>query len=225
MKFLWNQYQSSLNFSPVAKEKWIDEFFFCLLGGYGVKYELNKSAFLILKEKGYFNKENDWEDILGISQGITNELLKKQFTLDYSKGKLRAYRFPYSKGDIIAKAGNWLKVMCNFHLDELFLKESNSKQNRLCLISCPGFGLKSASWLLRNIGMGNDLAILDIHVYRTLQELRLIPEEFFIPKNYLEIEDSYCNICRIINAKTEAMDLIIWTWARQGRHETSRYPL
>lgn len=220
MQFLWDHYQGSYSFSPTAREEWLDEFFFCLLGGYSVTFELNKSTFQILKEKGYFSPNNDWEDEVETSRIIASELCKKQFSPNLKNGKCRAYRFPYSKSSILAKAGNWLRMSCNFHLEELFINESRSRENRLSLLMCPGFGYKSASWFLRNIGMGNDLAILDVHVYRTLKDFRLIPEQLIIPNNYMEIEENYCQACNLIGAKTETMDLIIWTWARQGVYET-----
>lgn len=218
MDFLWSRYQGKYSISAKS-QNWLDEFFFCLLGGYSIPYELNKSAYLVLKEKGCFNTDLPWERESEMGQLIANELCKPQFSPLLSNGQKRRYRFPNKKATIIAQAGHWLKMTCNFELDTLLDGCETPKNKRTVLLQCPGLGYKSASWLLRNIGMGSNLAILDVHVYRTLREFRIIPDELNIPADYLEIEKMYCHACHSIGADTELMDLIIWSWARGDQRE------
>jgi N-glycosylase/DNA lyase len=225
MHFLWSHYQGKCSFSPTSSEEWLDEFFFCLLGGYSISFELNKSAFVVLKEKGYFNTQLLWEKELEITAAISSELQTPQFCPRLLNGDFRTYRFPKKKASIIAKAGHWLQEICDFDLEKLLESNADSKQNRDILLACPGLGYKSASWFLRNIGMGSSLAILDIHVYRTLQEFRIIPEGLDISSNYLEIEDIYCHACDLIGAQADIMDLIIWTWSRGGVYAQHKYSI
>jgi thermostable 8-oxoguanine DNA glycosylase len=192
----------------------LDEFFFCLLGGFSIPFELNKSAFSILKEKGYFDSQLPWEEEGKISQELSKELRTPQFLPRRLDGGLRSYRFPNKKALIIASAGRWLKNGCAFKLSCLFEGNDDSKGKRNVLLQCPGFGYKSASWFLRNIGMGDNLAILDVHIFNTLQEFRIIPVELDISSDYLEIEDIYCCVCDQIGADPQIMDLIVWSWKR-----------
>lgn len=62
-----------------------------------------------------------------------------------------------------------------------------------------GLGCKEASHFLRNIGLGNDMAILDIHILGNLKRYKVIEE---IPssisrKNYLNIEDKMRKFCKL----------------------------
>ena len=222
LSILWNNYKDIVKNEAIDVNQWLDEFFFCLLGGYGITYELNESAFLILKNKGLFEKQIFAKSEDSIFQLFQNELNRRQFSPRGKNGNFRAYRFPNSKGLILTKAGKWLKDVCDFKLENVFSMENSSQENRNFLLSCPGFGYKSSSWFLRNIGLGSDLAILDIHIYRTLLDFGIIPENLQVQTNYLEIEDYFCKACDLINAKPELMDLIIWMWARKGNEKNAR---
>jgi len=62
-----------------------------------------------------------------------------------------------------------------------------------------GLGCKEASHFLRNIGLGNDMAIMDIHILGNLKRYKVIEE---IPssisrKNYLNIEDKMRKFCKL----------------------------
>jgi N-glycosylase/DNA lyase len=214
LQFLWNHYQDRFQFAPQDSLFFEDEFFFCLLGGYSISYELNKSAFSILKLKRFFAVELPWEDEGRISKQISAELQKPQFLPKKSNGDYRSYRFPNRKASIIASAGHWLKHTCEFNLRDLLENSTNPTDKRKLLLECPGFGLKSASWLLRNIGMGDNLAIIDIHILKALQEFKIIPDQFNVDSDYLEIEKIYCSVCDQIGAKPQILDLIIWSWDR-----------
>src|SRR5881398_203700 len=54
-----------------------------------------------------------------------------------------------------------------------------------------GLGYKEASHFLRNIGLGEEFAILDRHILRNLARLKVIPEvpASITKKRYLEIEE------------------------------------
>jgi N-glycosylase/DNA lyase len=78
-----------------------------------------------------------------------------------------------------------------------------------------GLGLKEASHFIRNIGLGEDLAILDRHILNNLLRLGVID---LIPKSlsrkrYLEIEARMRDFCRRVGIPMGQMDLLLW--ARQ----------
>ena len=63
----------------------------------------------------------------------------------------------------------------------------DERVRRELLCGCPGFGYKTASWLLRNLGLGRGLAIIDVHVLRALaDERRLV--DVRLPRDYARVE-------------------------------------
>lgn len=75
-----------------------------------------------------------------------------------------------------------------------------------------GMGLKEAAHVLRNLGYGRYLAILDRHVLKNLKELGVITE---IPKTltkkvYFEIEKLMNEYSKMVNIPMDELDLIFW---------------
>ena len=75
-----------------------------------------------------------------------------------------------------------------------------------------GIGLKEASHFLRNIGLGEDLAILDRHILKNLALLGVIEE---VPASlsrrlYLEIEDRMRKFAENIKIPMSHLDLLLW---------------
>lgn len=76
-----------------------------------------------------------------------------------------------------------------------------------------GMGFKEASHFLRNIGLGNNFAILDVHILRNLQKYGVIDET---PKNlskkkYLEIENRMQKFAENIGIPLDELDLLLWS--------------
>jgi N-glycosylase/DNA lyase len=81
-----------------------------------------------------------------------------------------------------------------------------------------GFGLKEASHFLRNIGFGQDLAILDRHILRKLSEYGVIPripEQLTVPV-YHEIETSMKSFADDIGVPLDALDFCFWSQTHKG---------
>jgi N-glycosylase/DNA lyase len=76
-----------------------------------------------------------------------------------------------------------------------------------------GIGYKEASHFLRNIGMGEGLAILDRHVLRNLKRHGAIKEvpKTLTPKKYKEIEQQMRDFSRKAKIPMEEMDLLFWS--------------
>jgi len=76
-----------------------------------------------------------------------------------------------------------------------------------------GLGYKEASHFLRNIGLGEEFAILDRHILRNLNRLGVIPE---IPvsitkKRYLEMEEKLRHFSAEIGIPMAELDLLFWS--------------
>jgi len=78
--------------------------------------------------------------------------------------------------------------------------------------SIKGIGYKEASHFLRNIGLGEDLAILDRHILKNLKLLGVIEK---IPKSlsrkkYFEIEGKMYEFAKEIQIPIGCLDLLLW---------------
>src|SRR3989338_7618562 len=76
-----------------------------------------------------------------------------------------------------------------------------------------GFGLKEASHFLRNIGFGDDIAILDRHILKHLVRNEVIPEtpKSLTEKKYLEIEEKMKRFASQAGIPMAHLDLVWWS--------------
>lgn len=185
------------------------ELLFCLLGGFGVSYEHGRSAATVVRELDPFGA--GWRDD-ELTQEISQVLRQPQFEPRRRDGSLRSYRFPKRKAAVIVRARRWL--LENASLAEQLQAMRTSKERRDILQSCPGIGPKTASWLLRNLGLGADLAIIDVHILRALAESGRVPESTRLPRDYDAAERAFLNWCDELHAPPAAFDLFVWHWQR-----------
>ena len=125
-------------------------------------------------------------------------------------------RFPNNKAGYITKAQTAFpsiyQRIVELHAQPLELREWLVKNVK-------GYGYKEASHFLRNIGLGEQLAILDVHILRELEEMKLIEKGTKLsPKKYLEIEEKFIGLARKLGLKPAELDIAIWL-ARSGNAE------
>jgi thermostable 8-oxoguanine DNA glycosylase len=185
-----------------------DELLFCLLGGHGVTFELARSATAVLEPLNVFHRE--WSPAR-LEVAVRTELESAQFDPRRQDGSLRRYRYPRRKARLIAQAAEWV----NGHrpLSHNLAAHDDESARRDFLCDCPGVGLKTASWLLRNVGLGEELAVIDIHVLRALGATGRITEAR-LPRDYCAIERCFLAWCDELNAPPAAFDLMLWEWQR-----------
>ena len=186
-----------------------DELLFCLLGGFGITYEHGRSASAAIRRLRPFSSE--WEE-QKLHETIFSALMRPQFEPRKTDGSFRRYRFPKQKAGVITKARRWLHSQGS--LDERLHELGKPQDRRTLLIGCPGIGFKSASWLLRNIGLGDELAVIDIHVFRALLDAKRIPDHLRMPKDYEKAEEAFLAWCNELHAPSAAFDLFLWQWQR-----------
>ncbi|MBN1871561.1 MAG: N-glycosylase/DNA lyase [Candidatus Omnitrophica bacterium] len=76
-----------------------------------------------------------------------------------------------------------------------------------------GIGYKEASHFLRNIGLGEDIAIIDRHILKNLKRLKVLK---VVPnsidrKQYIEIEEKMRRFSEEIGIPMEELDLLFWS--------------
>lgn len=89
---------------------------------------------------------------------------------------------------------------------------SISERRNWIVENIKGMSWKEAGHFLRNVGFGQEVAILDRHILKNLVRLQVIPE---VPKTlskkiYLEIEDKMRNYCKEVGITMDRMDLLLW---------------
>lgn len=90
---------------------------------------------------------------------------------------------------------------------------SSSREAREWLVkNVKGLGYKEASHFLRNIGRGEEIAILDRHILKNLVRCGVIPEvpASLTPKIYHEIENKMEHFARKIGIPLSHLDLLFW---------------
>ena len=128
--------------------------------------------------------------------------------------QLNDVRFSDSKAKYIVEA------RATFSKDgKLFLKSHLSSYANLFELrewmveNVKGLGYKEASHFLRNVGLGEEFAILDRHILRNLKRLDVITEVpvSITKKRYLEIEEKLRRFSREIAIPLADLDLLFWS--------------
>jgi N-glycosylase/DNA lyase len=75
-----------------------------------------------------------------------------------------------------------------------------------------GYGYKESSHFLRNIGFGDDIAILDRHILKNLVRMGVIPQvpESLTHVRYLEIEQLMKKFAKKTGIPMDGLDLALW---------------
>lgn len=218
---LWQMYGNSLEMNSTYNiqdynESLVEEFFFVVLGGFGISYELNLSALKVLKEKNLLDSKlfKTKKTLISTIELLKNEFGTKQFEPQTKSKSLRKYRFIDTKSITVAEAGCWLWNECNWNLGKKLQILGDDSREWLC--NCPGIGLKSASWFLRNIGYSDNYAVLDVHILRFVSKIGIEVPKTLSEKAYLNIENVLRELCDNIGINLGKMDFLLWNLSRYG---------
>ena len=130
---------------------------------------------------------------------------------------LKGIRFPNNKAGFIIAA----RIMFDNIYDRINTTKNAMNDSSLrtwLAANVKGIGMKEASHFLRNIGFGEELAILDIHILRAMKELGLIDNMKLTPKRYIEYEKIFQDYAKKLAMKPAELDITIWLM-RSGNHE------
>jgi N-glycosylase/DNA lyase len=151
-----------------------------------------------------------WDSITGLMDsrvlytGDESEILKK----------IRRIRFNRTKAKRIVGARDFFTADGILQIKKIIKKfKSNIKTREFLVENITGIGYKESTHFLRNIGMGNGLAILDRHILRNLCELAIIAEipQSISKKRYLEIENQMMEFSKRVGIPMEELDLLLWS--------------
>ena len=86
------------------------------------------------------------------------------------------------------------------------------EKRKWILKNIKGMGLKEANHVLRNLGSGENIAILDRHILRNLEALNVIDEipKTITEKKYYEIEEKMREYSDFSKIRMDELDLVLW---------------
>lgn len=165
-------------------------------------------AFCILTPQS--KAQSCWNAVLNLSS--------HGFLLEGSAGQIRqglrsCVRFHNKKADYIVQARRLFSAEDRLSIKSSLESFSDVYECRDWLIgNIKGLGYKEASHFLRNIGFGDDIAILDRHILRNLVRLNVIrdiPESLGRSK-YLQIEQKMADFSKSVAIPLAHLDLLLW---------------
>ncbi|RLG22082.1 DNA lyase [Methanosarcinales archaeon] len=132
---------------------------------------------------------------------------------DQILGELHGVRFKYKKSEYVVEARDKLSIDGKIAIKSRISRFSDVCDAREWLVrNVKGIGYKEASHFLRNIGFGENLAILDRHILKNLRSLGVIEEipDSLSRRRYLEIEIGMMEFADRVKIPMSHLDLVMW---------------
>ncbi len=139
--------------------------------------------------------------------------------IDIRKRLNGVHRYP-NRAEYIVHTRKHLIMDINFELKKKIENSDNTNELREWIIrrengekAIKGIGMKEASHFLRNIGYGEDVAILDMHILNSLKQygvIDIIPPSMTI-KKYIEIEEKMKQFAEKADIPLAELDLLLWS--------------
>ena len=130
------------------------------------------------------------------------------------QNELRGVRFHYTKAKNLERARDlFTNLEGKLDIKSKISSFKDPFEARLWLSdNVLGMGMKEASHFLRNIGKGENLAILDRHIFRNLMEFGVIDE---IPQSltrdrYIKLENKTRKFAESVSIPLDVFDIVIW---------------
>lgn len=184
-----------------------EEIVACLLGGYGVSYELNVAAFEAVRAAGCI--DGNLHDI--------EERLTAVLTAPMSMGERHVrYRYPYQRAGRVAAALRRLQSE---------VAPDDYDDVRRWLLTFSGIGPKTASWVVRNQYAHTNVAIIDIHVNRAAVKAGIFDPMWTPARDYWLMEEAFLQWARCGDVTSADLDAVIWreqAFAARSRTKIAR---
>ncbi len=151
-----------------------------------------------------------WEAVCILND---RDLLLKGKNSDIRLILKKLVRFHNKKADYLLGAREKFKKDGRLQIKKVLAGFSTSFECREWLVkNLKGIGYKEAGHFLRNIGFGEDIAILDRHILRNLNALGVINEMpvSLSRKKYLEIERKMKDFSESIGIPLSHLDFLFW---------------
>ena len=164
-------------------------------------------AFCILTPQS--KAKNAWQAITTL---VENNLLYEgsaEEIVEY----LNIVRFKNNKSRYLVEFRNLMTEDGKLQPKKILESKGNTFEKRKWILkNVKGMGLKEANHVLRNLGFGEEIAILDRHILRNLQRLNVIEKvpKTLTEKKYYEIEEAIKKYSEYSGIKMDELDLVLW---------------
>lgn len=189
--------------SQQIEYKWgaslLEEVAACILGGYGITAEVGFAAFQTLKEQGLLSQS------AAIQKNLQNDIyhiLSSDIILNDKKVR---YRFAHQRAERLSDS---LKKIVTDDIPDDDITFRN------WLLTFNGIGPKTASWITRNWFDSDNVAIIDIHIFRACTIMGLFTGNEKIDRDYFKLEKLFLQLVNAMNVCASKIDVIIWSQMR-----------
>ena len=171
------------------------------------KEDFAEMAFCILTPQS--KAKNAWQAITTL---VENNLLYEgsaEEIVEY----LNIVRFKNNKSRYLVEFRDLMTKDEKLQPKKILESKGNTFEKRKWILkNVKGMGLKEANHVLRNLGFGEEIAILDRHILRNLQRLNVIEEipKTLTEKKYYEIEKAMKKYSEYSGIKMDELDLVLW---------------
>jgi len=178
----------------------------CLLGGFGMPYEVGLAAFQLVRDEGLLSPA------VSPSAARLEEVLRRPLQ---ACGAARRYRFPQQRAHRLAGALRYLRQE---------VPSSAPVAVRDWLLHAPGMGPKTASWVVRNHYGSDAVAVLDVHVIRVGVAAGVFDPAWTPGRHYRLMEQLFLAWAGQDGVSAADLDAVIWAEqaAAARRRRTAR---
>lgn len=173
----------------------LDEIAVCLLGGYGIPAEMGMRAFARLGGAGLLDGNAVEAQIFAV--------LSEPFE---ENGKARKYRFAKQKASYLSRSLQMAKGI------DVGVSARGVRDQ---LLTMPGIGPKTASWIVRNHLDSDEVAIIDVHLHRACVLMNVFEPASDPTKDYYVLEDLFLKFANAIKVRASILDAIMWDFMRR----------
>ncbi|OWQ91590.1 hypothetical protein CDN99_10660 [Roseateles aquatilis] len=161
-----------------------------LLGGPGIPAAVGLAAFARVRERGAFVQP-------GVDAAALSAWLSEPLDIN---GRPLLFRFAAQKAGQLAAVMPALLSAPDF---------DSGQEWRNWLMTLPGLGPKTASGIVRNWSAADDVAILDTHLLRVGQVIRLFSRKLSVERHYLEAEAAFLRLCAAMDVRPFEVEAVI----------------
>ncbi|HLC67266.1 MAG TPA: N-glycosylase/DNA lyase [archaeon] len=125
-----------------------------------------------------------------------------------------AVRFNNNKSKYVVEARQLFTVNGELKIKDTLASLGDPLKMRKWLVkNVKGMGYKEAGHFLRNVGFGDDVAILDRHILKNMVKYGVISEipKSLTEKKYLEIEAKFIEFADALGIPPAHLDLVFWS--------------
>lgn len=134
-------------------------------------------------------------------------------SLDQIRKELTKVRFPNNKSGYLINARRIFVNDAKVEIKKFLDRDNIFKTRDWFAKNVKGLGYKESSHFLRNIGLGKDIAILDVHILKNLKRYGVIQElpKTISKKIYLELEKKLHIFSKEVKIPMAELDLLFWS--------------